>query len=751
MNSNPNDFDISTANQLSSTAELLAVLGAESPKFSTSVPETPVIEPVIIQPQQQLTAVQHNVEPEKLEKRTSCLKIKIKTEAIRAYTEAQAAAELAAATAAAAAAAALEAAELERNRKASKKLSKVRNEPAPVVRKTRSKKNASTIETSPIDKLPNDNYELYKTLASPSDKDFDSQSSILGSSGTRSSKSTPIQSAIILPIEDSRVVHSRGSSVVTTDFEASQQSSLLAAPPSEINDTYSDPELLAILESPPQEHPVAEEINQSYADPELLRILESPPAVIPVTAAIKGKPKRNPRKTAVMKTQIEELAVPELNPSGRTTRSTRSSAAVNINNNEIDITKSQITSAPITTAKPVAPKSYSRKRKNNQELDVTTDTVDATVPDIPSKISSNTTNINLPSSNNIFDDNTNVNNFNNNNISSLSVVEPNLERKVITNENIETNNMKFNTDKEYKLKNKFKKSWYEHNNQNLNKNSVNPDNSVDNQNINIEKMIIKSNNDNTTVIRMDNEIDYGGGGAVVSGVADGGPGLDDEMNTEDNNKSSPSVKLVISKKKGSIFKSRPIVADNKKRHVYKHKWDDNDSTKDKKDKNDNPDYDGDFTDEDDGSNETIAKKKTSNNFYDEDFEGESSGLSRVNKTKNDYDDFGDEVTSVKCDRKTKPFYTVVRNVKNAHQIQEIGESQEMDDDVEYILSALQPDNPSSTRCLSAMQLATKCMTPAFRMHVRAHGTATKFFRALRDATKDQNLGKINASCIANNH
>lgn len=29
------------------------------------------------------------------------------------------------------------------------------------------------------------------------------------------------------------------------------------------------------------------------------------------------------------------------------------------------------------------------------------------------------------------------------------------------------------------------------------------------------------------------------------------------------------------------------------------------------------------------------------------------------------------------------------------------------------------------------------MTPAFRMHVKAHGTVAKIFRALQDATKDQ--------------
>lgn len=86
------------------------------------------------------------------------------------------------------------------------------------------------------------------------------------------------------------------------------------------------------------------------------------------------------------------------------------------------------------------------------------------------------------------------------------------------------------------------------------------------------------------------------------------------------------------------------------------------------------------------------------------------------------------------------FYTVVRNVKKAHQIQESGEFQEFNDDVDYILDALQDNNPIGTRCLSAITLAGKCMAPAFRMHVRAHGTVAKFFKALHDATTDQSLG-----------
>lgn len=59
----------------------------------------------------------------------------------------------------------------------------------------------------------------------------------------------------------------------------------------------------------------------------------------------------------------------------------------------------------------------------------------------------------------------------------------------------------------------------------------------------------------------------------------------DKLEQPEENYEKPSVKLVISKKKGSIFKSRAIEADSgestkQKRHVYKHKWDD-DSPEDK--------------------------------------------------------------------------------------------------------------------------------------------------------------------------
>ncbi|XP_050442598.1 protein wings apart-like [Adelges cooleyi] len=175
--------------------------------------------------------------------------------------------------------------------------------------------------------------------------------------------------------------------------------------------------------------------------------------------------------------------------------------------------------------------------------------------------------------------------------------------------------------------------------------------------------------------------------------------------------------------KKSIFKSRNE-RNKKGMFLYKHSWVDKDKKVD-----------------DEKKDECAPSTSPNDNF-------EEKPLQRITKTADDvFDEDFDSVTSVKCKRKEKRFYTVVRNVKKAHQIQESGEFQEFNDDVEYILDALQPNNPVGTRCLSAITLATKCMTPAFRMHVKAHGTVAKIFRALQDATKDQSLGMCTATVM----
>ncbi|XP_076766696.1 cohesin release factor wings apart-like [Xylocopa sonorina] len=195
-------------------------------------------------------------------------------------------------------------------------------------------------------------------------------------------------------------------------------------------------------------------------------------------------------------------------------------------------------------------------------------------------------------------------------------------------------------------------------------------------------------------------------------------------------------------KKGSIFKSRSTGATNgnKRRALYKHKWCDSDK-------------ESSTTDTSNAGNTTPTTASGSHSgagpvAYEEEFD--PSQLTRVvtyPEADTGFDDESDAITSVRCGRKVKGFYTVVKNVKKAHQIQESGEFQEFNDDVEYILDTLRENNPNATRCLSAIRLASKCMAPAFRMHVRAHGTVAKFFKALHDATKDQSLALCTATVM----
>ncbi|KAL4711427.1 hypothetical protein ACJJTC_016181 [Scirpophaga incertulas] len=208
--------------------------------------------------------------------------------------------------------------------------------------------------------------------------------------------------------------------------------------------------------------------------------------------------------------------------------------------------------------------------------------------------------------------------------------------------------------------------------------------------------------------------------------------------SEEQTEDKPSVKLVITKKKGSIFKSKSLVNDNpsplparKRRHLYRHEW------------------------ANDKGNETPRPEQTENPDAQDNVNPIPEELTRVTRYKApdpiidglDTLEAVKPYTSVKCAKEAKEYYTVVRNVKKAHQIQEIGEFQELNDDVEYLLDSLQDNNPMSTRCLSAITLASKCTAPAFRMHLRAHGIVQKFFSALHDATNDQSLGLCTATVM----
>lgn len=202
-----------------------------------------------------------------------------------------------------------------------------------------------------------------------------------------------------------------------------------------------------------------------------------------------------------------------------------------------------------------------------------------------------------------------------------------------------------------------------------------------------------------------------------------------------------SSAIVVPRKKGSIFKSRAHGSDDNKKRLalYKHKWSDN------QEGGANPSQQGPNVVEAE-SLASASSTRPSTSAYNLDDEFGPSELTRITKEPTE-DENLEAVTSVKCSKNAKGYYTVVRNVKKAHQIQESGEFQEFNDDVEYILDTLQDKYPIGTRCLSAITLASKCMAPAFRMHVRAHGTVAKFFKALDDAAGDQSLGLCTATVM----
>ena len=110
-------------------------------------------------------------------------------------------------------------------------------------------------------------------------------------------------------------------------------------------------------------------------------------------------------------------------------------------------------------------------------------------------------------------------------------------------------------------------------------------------------------------------------------------------------------------------------------------------------------------------------------------------------------DTGELVTQVKCPKSYKEYFTVIKNVKSAHEMNDIGEFQEFNDDVEYICDGMKPRNKISARCLAAISLAQKCMKPNFRMHLRAHGEVSKFFSELKDAPSNSSLALCTSTIL----
>ncbi|XP_078493278.1 wings apart-like protein homolog isoform X2 [Ciona intestinalis] len=105
------------------------------------------------------------------------------------------------------------------------------------------------------------------------------------------------------------------------------------------------------------------------------------------------------------------------------------------------------------------------------------------------------------------------------------------------------------------------------------------------------------------------------------------------------------------------------------------------------------------------------------------------------------------VTSIKCRKEAKAYFTVVKHVKNYQNCLEEGEAQEFEDEVNYLLEGLQSSQPVSVRCLSLTNLAGKCQQPSFRLYLRAHNVPKKIFSFLTDAIQNKCLSLATASLL----
>uniref|UniRef100_H2Z9U5 WAPL domain-containing protein n=1 Tax=Ciona savignyi TaxID=51511 RepID=H2Z9U5_CIOSA len=92
-------------------------------------------------------------------------------------------------------------------------------------------------------------------------------------------------------------------------------------------------------------------------------------------------------------------------------------------------------------------------------------------------------------------------------------------------------------------------------------------------------------------------------------------------------------------------------------------------------------------------------------------------------------------------------FTVVKHVKNYQNCVVEGEAQEFADEVDYLLEGLQSSQPTSVRCLSVMNLASKCQQPSFRLYLRAHNVPKKIFSHLTDANGNKSLSLSTAALL----
>ncbi|CAH8579185.1 unnamed protein product [Heterobilharzia americana] len=102
---------------------------------------------------------------------------------------------------------------------------------------------------------------------------------------------------------------------------------------------------------------------------------------------------------------------------------------------------------------------------------------------------------------------------------------------------------------------------------------------------------------------------------------------------------------------------------------------------------------------------------------------------------------------IKVSKSEKSLYTVLHKVKEAYVCQEQGETQDLLDDVEYLVDGLADRNQVNTRALSVLTLANKCLAASFRYTLIAHGLLKRICAKLHDAYKDYTLALTSAGLL----
>lgn len=90
----------------------------------------------------------------------------------------------------------------------------------------------------------------------------------------------------------------------------------------------------------------------------------------------------------------------------------------------------------------------------------------------------------------------------------------------------------------------------------------------------------------------------------------------------------------------------------------------------------------------------------------------------------------------------------VRHVKEANELRESGEYDDFKQDLVYILSSLQSTDASmKVKCLSAISLAKKCVSPNFRQFIKSQNMTKNIVRSLMESPKDDLFALASSTVI----